>query len=138
MSAEAPSSCLNLDVFVRGWSLCGAGDQQLLEEGRLLRRDIVVAGIGLSEEDAVVSVQVVGGGVHMEPLAVRVDQVLGVVAGADGDAGDIRRSAQEAEHSGIGAAGCFYLFGVLGEGAGHARRPASVVGQQAVSASDKM
>ena len=77
-----------------------------------------------------VAVLVVGGGIHMEPLPVHVDQIPCVVAGADGDAGYVRRPAQETERSGIGAASRFQLPGVWGEGIGHARRPASVVGQQ--------
>ena len=41
----------------------------------------------------------------MEPLAVHIDHVPGVVAGADGKTGDVSRSAQKLERSGIGAAG---------------------------------
>ena len=75
----------------------------------MLRRDvgIGIAGIALNEQGIVVAVQVVGRGVHVEPLAVHIHEVPGVVACADGDTWDVSRPAQEAERSGIGAAGCF-------------------------------
>ena len=63
----------------------------------------------------------------MEPLAVRVDHIPGVVAGADGEAGDASRPAQELERSGVGAAGRLQFPAVLGKGAGHARRLALFV-----------
>ena len=49
----------------------------------------------------------------MEPLAVRIDHIPGMVVGADGKAGDIRRRAQELEVVGVVAAGGLQLGAVL-------------------------
>jgi len=41
----------------------------------------------------------------MEPLALHIHKVPSVGLGADGEAGDVRRRAEELERSGVGAAG---------------------------------
>ena len=56
----------------------------------------------------------------MEPLAVHVHEVPGVGLAADGEAGDVRRPAQELHRSGVGTAGRFQFPGVGGEGLGDA------------------
>ena len=52
----------------------------------------------------------------MEPLAVQIYEVPGVGLAADGEAGDIRRSAQELQRSGVGTAGCFQFPDMGSEG----------------------
>ena len=51
----------------------------------------------------------------MEPLAVRIDHVPGVIAGADGDAGDVRSTTEEFERLDVGAADGFQLSGMWSE-----------------------
>ena len=52
----------------------------------------------------------------MEPLAVHIHQIPGVGLAADGEAGDVRRPAQELHRSGVGAAGRFQFPGMGREG----------------------
>ncbi len=66
----------------------------------------------------------------MEPLALHIHEVPGVGLGADGEAGDVRRRAEELHRSGVGAAGGFQLPGVGREGLGDAGDLALLVGQQ--------
>ena len=66
----------------------------------------------------------------MEPCPVRVDQIPGVIVCADGDAGDVRRDAEELHGPGVGAAGGVQLPGVGGEGLGYSRSGPDLVGRQ--------
>ena len=66
----------------------------------------------------------------MEPLAVRIDEVPGVAGGADGDAGDARRAAQEFEVVGVVAASARDLAAVLGEYPAYSGDGLSVIGHQ--------
>ena len=52
----------------------------------------------------------------MEPLAVHIHEVPGVGLAADGEAGDVRRPAQELQRSGVGPAGRFQLPDMGSEG----------------------
>ena len=54
----------------------------------------------------------------MEPLTIHIHEVPGVGLAADGEAGDVRRPAQELQRSGVGTAGRFQFPGVGGEGLG--------------------
>ena len=66
----------------------------------------------------------------MEPLAIHIHEVPGVGLAADGEAGDVRRPAQELQRSGVGPAGRFQLPGVGGEGLGDAGCFSLLIGQQ--------
>ena len=107
-----------------------AGYEQFLEEGRGLRGLILPGLIGLDEQDAVPAGEVVGGHIHMEPAPLHVHEVSGVGLAADGEAGDVRRPAQELHCSGVGTAGRFQLPGMGGEGLGDAGCFSLLVGQQ--------
>ena len=66
----------------------------------------------------------------MEPCPVCVYQIPGVIVCADGDAGDVRRGAEELHGPGVGAAGGVQLPSVGGEDLGYSRSGSDLVGQQ--------